>query len=54
VTIACAGNPTRTQLLAAGQLMTLSTGWTTACSPVTLGSSNGWDTNFDNVTYRAP
>jgi hypothetical protein len=52
VTISCAGNPTRTQLLAAGQVMTLSTGWTTACSPVTLGSSNGWDTNFDNVTYR--
>jgi hypothetical protein len=54
VTISCAGNPTVSQVVAAGQVLTISTGWTTACSPVTIGSSNAWDTNFDNVTYQAP
>jgi hypothetical protein len=43
-----------TQVVVAGQVLTISTNWTTACSPVMIGSSNGWDTNFDNVTYRAP
>jgi hypothetical protein len=25
------------------------TGWSGACSSVTVTSSNGWDTNFDNL-----
>jgi N-acetylneuraminic acid mutarotase len=52
VTFACVGNPTRTQDLSAGQLLTIATGWAMPCTAVTVGSSNGWDTNFDNLTYR--
>jgi len=49
ITISCAGQPTVTSTLAAGQLRTIQTGWSGACTSVTLGSSNGWDTNFDNL-----
>jgi hypothetical protein len=35
-------------VLAPNQQTVLATNWTAACSPVTIGSSNGWDTNFDN------
>jgi hypothetical protein len=52
VTFACVGNPTRTQDLYAGQLLTIATEWAMPCTTVTVGSSNGWDTNFDNLTYR--
>jgi len=31
------------------QLTTLVTGWTAACSPVTPGTSIGWDTRFDKL-----
>src|SRR5207248_1574602 len=36
-----------TIVVAPNQLASIATGWTSACSPVTIGSSNGWDTNFD-------
>jgi hypothetical protein len=49
VTLACAGQPPTTTTLAAGQLATITTGWTTPCTSVTVGSTNGWDTNFDNL-----
>jgi hypothetical protein len=51
VTISCSGNPTKSQAVGAGQVATISTGWTTNCTTVTLGSSNGWNTNFDNFLY---
>src|SRR3954468_11053705 len=49
VTLTCAGQTTKTQAVAAGQLATILTGWSGTCSSVTVGSTNGWDTNFDNV-----
>jgi hypothetical protein len=52
VSIGCAGNPTVNQSVAAAQIVTIATGWSMRCTTVTVGSSNGWDTNFDNVTYR--
>jgi hypothetical protein len=52
ITISCAGQPMFSITLGRGQLATLSTGWTTACTNVTVGSSNGWDTNFDNVVLQ--
>jgi hypothetical protein len=52
VTLSCAGQPTKTQSVAAGQRATISTGWTGTCTTVTVGSTNGWDTNFDNLVYR--
>jgi hypothetical protein len=51
VTLSCSGNATRTVSVAANQLLTINTAWTASCSTVTVGSSNGWDTNFDDLTY---
>lgn len=47
VTLACTGNPTVTRVVTAGAMVTITTGWSANCSTVTIGSSNGWDTNFD-------
>jgi hypothetical protein len=52
VTLACAGQPTRTTAISAGQLVTITTNWTGTCSTVTVSSSNGWDTNFDNIVLQ--
>jgi hypothetical protein len=35
--------------LASGEIATISTGWPGTCSTVTITSTNGWDTNFDNL-----
>lgn len=53
VTLACDGNLTVRQEIAANQLLTIPTNWTTTCTTVTVSSSNGWWTNFDNLTYDA-
>jgi len=53
ITLACDGNPTVSQGVAANQLLTIPTNWTTTCTTVTVSSSNGWWTNFDNLTYDA-
>lgn len=49
ITLGCSGNPTKTQAIVANTLTTITTGWTKPCTTVTVGSSNGWDTNFDNL-----
>ncbi len=49
VSVSCTGQPTRQLSVAARQLLTIATNWTSACSPVTLNSSNGWNTNFDTL-----
>jgi hypothetical protein len=49
VTLSCAGQPSVSFVVGGNQLQTVSTGWTAPCNSVTIGSSNGWDTNFDNV-----
>jgi glucose/arabinose dehydrogenase len=51
VTLGCAGQPTKSVTLAAGQLATIETGWSGTCTTVTFGSTNGWDTNFDNLVH---
>jgi glucose/arabinose dehydrogenase len=51
ITLSCAGKPTKTVTLAAGQSATIVTGWTGTCTTVTVSSSNGWDTNFDNLVH---
>ena len=54
VTLACAGNTTRTQSVPAGQVATISTGWAAPCGgPVTVTSSHGWDTNFDDLVLTS-
>ena len=52
VTVACSGQPTVTTTLGAGQVTTLATNWTATCTTVTIGSSNGWWTNFDNLVVQ--
>jgi hypothetical protein len=52
VTISCPGQPTATFSLAPGQFGTFTTGWTTPCTTITITSSNGWDTNFDNLVVQ--
>jgi hypothetical protein len=52
VTLTCAGQPSVQVRLAPYEGTTLSTGWTAACTRVTISSTNGWQTNFDNVRLR--
>jgi Bacterial Ig domain/Purple acid Phosphatase, N-terminal domain len=49
ISLSCAGQPTKTATVAVGQLSTIATGWTGTCASATIGSTNGWDTNFDNL-----
>lgn len=48
----CGGNTSVDVTLAVDELRTISTGWAMPCSVVTVGSSNGWDTNFDSLNVR--
>jgi hypothetical protein len=49
ITLACMGQPTAQVVLAPNQQTVLATGWTTTCTTVTIGSTNGWNTNFDSL-----
>jgi hypothetical protein len=51
VTLQCAGQNNKVQAISPGQLVTITTGWLGTCSSVTISSTNGWDTNFDNLVY---
>jgi hypothetical protein len=48
ITITCTSQPTLTLSLAAGELRTQDTGWSGTCTAVSIASTNGWLTNFDN------
>jgi hypothetical protein len=52
ISLSCAGQTTRQVTLAVRRLQTIDTGWTGACSPVTVRSTNGWDTNFDTLVIQ--
>jgi len=49
VTLACSGNPTVSTVVALHSLQTITTGWTAPCATVTITSTNGWNTNLDNL-----
>ena len=49
VSLSCDGQATVQATVPAGQVLTIKTGWTDACTSVTVTSSNGWQTNFDNL-----
>jgi hypothetical protein len=51
VTLSCGGQTAVVATVPAGQVITLATGWTGPCAIVTVGSSNGWDTNFDDLVH---
>jgi len=53
VSVACAGQTTRTLTVPVNRLLTIQTGWTSACSAVQISSSNGWNTNLDNLVLAA-
>ena len=49
ITLACPGQTTVSVVVPLHQLTTITTGWTGSCTSLTIGSSNTWDTNFDNL-----
>jgi hypothetical protein len=51
VSISCTGLPTVNQTVAPATAMTINVLWTSGCNTVTMTSSNGWDTNFDNFVF---
>jgi hypothetical protein len=51
VTLRCSGQADKVQAISSGQLVTINTGWTGTCTSVTIISTNGWDTNFDDVVH---
>ena len=53
ITLSCAGNPTIDAQVAPGATATLTTGWQTPCTTVTVTSSNSWNTNLDNLVYSS-
>jgi hypothetical protein len=48
-TLKCAGNPDVVVSLTPSQYKSVATGWTVPCASVTIVSSNGWGTNYDNL-----
>jgi hypothetical protein len=53
ITLSCTGQPAVQVSVAPNQRTTIATNWTGTCSTVTVGSSNGWDTNFDSLVVAA-
>ena len=54
VTLKCSGQPDKTVQVDAGELLTINTGWSgNTCSTVTISTSNGWYTNFDNLVLQS-
>jgi len=52
ITFSCTGQSTRTFTLAASTLATLTMDWSGPCTTVAVTSTNGWNTNFDNVVVE--
>lgn len=50
VSISC-DSTVKVQTVNVDQYVTINTGFSSPCTSVTLSSSNGWDTNFDNIAY---
>jgi hypothetical protein len=48
VSVTCGSHSIQTTV-PVNQLIHITTGFTQNCAAVTMGSSNGWDTNFDNL-----
>lgn len=52
VTISCPGQTTVQSVVSANQIKDIPTGWTGTCTTITIASTNGWDTNFDNLVLE--
>ncbi len=53
ITLSCSGNNPVSKTVATNTHTTFVTNWTTACSTVSVTSSNGWNTNLDNLVYSS-
>ena len=53
ISLECPGQTPLAQAVGANQRLTISTGWLATCTTLTIGSSNGWDTNFKNLVLAA-
>jgi glucose/arabinose dehydrogenase len=51
ITLSCGHETPRQVVLTAGQRATIDTAWSGTCGRVTVRTSNGWKTYFDNFTY---
>ena len=52
ITLTCGSQTTPGIQLAAGQRQTIVTAWSTNCTTLSIRSTNGWDTNFDNLMIQ--
>jgi len=52
VTLSCPGQSPQSVSMGVNQRFTIVTSWGGTCTSVTVGSSNGWDTNFDNLVIQ--
>ena len=52
VSVSCKNQQTKQVRLAPNQMATIQTGWTDPCTTVTISSSNGWFTNFNNLKVK--
>src|SRR4051794_7253416 len=53
ITVSCSGQPNAQAVIAPDTLTTITTSWTAACSPVSIASTNGWNTNYDDLVIDA-
>lgn len=53
VTLSCPGQSNKVQAVGVNSLVTMNTGWTATCASATIASTNGWDTNFDNLVIQS-
>jgi hypothetical protein len=52
VTLSCSGQPDKQVQLNADEVRTIDTGWSAPCSRVSIVTSNGWGTNFENLVIQ--
>ena len=55
VTLSCSGQSGQSDQqvqLNSEEIRTINTGWTAPCSSVTITTSNGWQTNFENLVIQ--
>lgn len=53
ITFSCSGNANKSVTVISKQLITsFATNWSTPCTSVTISSTNGWDSNFDNLIIK--
>ena len=51
ITVSCPGNGAKSVVLGAGQTASIDLGWLASCTNVTLASTSGSRTHFDNFVY---